>query len=59
MALCQYGAEDSLGALEREGTFYKANGVREVLTGDLTLELKFGGIDQMDGFEDSVRQTTR
>lgn len=32
-----------MGALEREGTFYKANGIREALTEDLTLELKFGG----------------
>ena len=32
-----------MGALEREGTFYKANGIRDALTEDLTLELKFGG----------------
>ena len=32
-----------MGALEGEGTFYKANGVREILTEALTLELKFGG----------------
>lgn len=38
-----YSAQGTVGAPEREGPFYIADGVRKVLTEDLTLELNFGG----------------